>query len=59
MVVLRGGVASVDDFVGHIRYKLVMTNYQAMPALGLIVGTKNTDLNAVDQPRCMSLALNM
>ena len=53
--VLRGGVASVDDFVGHVRYKWVMANYQAMPPLGLIPGMNNTDLTAGDLPRCMSL----
>ena len=33
-VVLRDQAASVDDFVGHVKHKQVMPNYQAMPALG-------------------------
>ena len=47
-VVLRGLAASVDDFVGHVKYKRVVADYQAMPALGLIPGTNNIDLNARD-----------
>ena len=58
-VVLRGQAASVDDFVGHIKYKQVMANCQAMPALGLILGTNNIDLNARDESGDMSIALDM
>ena len=58
-VVLRGQAASVDDFVGHVKYKWVMANYQTMPALGLIPGTNNIDLNARGGSRNMPLALGM
>ena len=58
-VVLRGQAASLDDFVGHVKYKRVMTNYQAMPALGLIPGTNNIDLNARGESGYMSLASGM
>ena len=58
-VVLRGQAASVDDFVGHVKYKQVMANYQAMPALGLIPGTNNIDLKARGGPGNMLLALGM
>ena len=37
----------------------VMANYQAMPALGLIPGTNNIDLNARGGPGNMPLALGM
>ena len=57
-IVFRGGVASVDDFVGHVKYKWVMANYQTMPTLGLIPGMNNTDLNAGDLPRHVSLAFD-
>ena len=36
-----------------------MANYQAMPALGLIPGTNNIDLNARGGPGNMLLALVM
>ena len=55
--VLRGGAASVDEFVGHVKYKWVMANYPAMPTLGLIPGMNNTEFNARDLPSCVSLAL--
>ena len=35
-VVLRGQAASVDDFLGHVKYKRAMTTNQAMSDLGLI-----------------------
>ena len=58
-VVLRGQAASVDDFVGQVKYKQVMANYQTMPTLGLIRGTNNINLNARGGPGNMSLALGM
>ena len=58
-MVLRGQAASVDDFVGHVKYKRVMANYQAMPALGLIPGMNNINLNARDESGDMSLALDI
>ena len=58
-VVLRGQAASMDDFVGHVKYKWAMANYQAMPALGLIPGTNNIDLNTRGVPGNMSPALGM
>ena len=58
-VVLRGKVASVDDFVGQVKYMRVMANYQAMPALGLIPGTNNINLNAGGGPGHMGLDLGM
>ena len=53
-VVFRGGAPSVDNFVGHVKYKQVMASYQAMPALGFIPVTNSTDLNARDLPRVVS-----
>ena len=44
-VVIRGQAASVDDFVGHVKYRRAMANYQVMPDLGLIPGTNSIDLN--------------
>ena len=57
-VILRGQTASVDDFVGHVKYKRAMANYQAMPALGLIPGTNNIDLNARNGSGDVWLALD-
>ena len=56
---LRGQAASVDDFVGHVKYKRTMANYQAMPALGLIPGTNDIDLNARGDSANIPLALGM
>ena len=58
-VVRRGPAASLDQFVEHVKYKRVMANYQAMPALGLIPGTNNIDLNTRGEPGDMPLALGM
>ena len=55
-VVLRGGVASVDDFIGYVKYMRVVANFQAMPSLGLIPGMNSTNLNAMELPRRVSLA---
>ena len=56
-VVLWGRAASVKNFVGHVKYMQVMANYQAMPALGLIPGTNNINLNARGLPGHVPLAL--
>ena len=56
-VVLRGRAASFDNFVGHVKYMQVMANYQAMPALGLILGTNNIYLKARGLPGNVPLAL--
>ena len=55
--VLRGPATSVDDLVGHVRYKWVMANYQAMPTLGLILDTNSIDLNTRGQQGHVPLAL--
>ena len=49
----------VEDFVGHVKYMQVMANYQAIPALVLILGTNNIDFNARGLPEHMTLALGI
>ncbi len=35
-VILRGGKASVEDFVGHVNYMWGMATYEAIPTIGVI-----------------------
>ncbi len=56
-VILRGAKASVDDFVGHVRYMRYQANYLAMPHLGIIPGTNHIVLNAGGALRNVTPAL--